>query len=112
MSQLYDDERLNIVKLFYETEHSHAKIRCRMFSLYDNRRWFSQTSKTILNVVKRFEESGSVQNRNRGKSGRRNHVDAATVDAVAAAVQRAGGTPSLKESVASFACLAPQRTES
>ena len=110
MSQLSDDERLNIVKLFYETEHSDAKIGCRMFSLYDNRRCLSLFSKTIMNMVKRFEESGSVQNRNRGKIGHISCVDAATIGGVAAAVQHAEGNPSLKESVASFACLAPQPT--
>ena len=95
MSQLSNDERLNIVKLFYETEHSHAKIGCRMFSLYVNRRCLSLFS-TILNMVKRFEESGSVQNRNRGKSGHKSRVDAASVDAVAAAVQHAEGNTSVK----------------
>ena len=67
-----------------------------MFSLYHNWRWLLLSSKVILNLVKRFEESGSVQNRNRGKSGRRSRVDAATVDAVAAAVQHGGGNTSVK----------------
>ena len=67
-----------------------------MFSLCDNRRWLSLSSKTTLNVAKRFEEPGSVQNRNMGKSGRRSRMDAATVDAVASAVQHAERNTSVK----------------
>ena len=44
----------------------------------------------------RFEESWSVKNRNRGKSGLRTRVDAGKVDAIAAAVQDAEGNTSVK----------------